>query len=56
MSVTISAKEVNELRQKTGSGMMDCKKALVESGGDFYKAIDIPVSYTHLTLPTKSSV
>ena len=41
MSVTISAKEVNELRQKTGSGMMDCKKALVESGGDFDKAIDI---------------
>ena len=39
--VTISAKEVNELRQKTGSGMMDCKKALVESGGDFDKAIDI---------------
>ncbi len=41
MSVTISAKEVNELRKKTGSGMMDCKKALVESGGDFGKAIDI---------------
>ena len=41
MSVNISAKEVNELRQKTGSGMMDCKKALVEGGGDFDKAIDI---------------
>ena len=41
MSVSISAKEVNELRQKTGSGMMDCKKALVEAGGDFDKAIDI---------------
>ena len=41
MSVNISAKEVNELRQKTGSGMMDCKKALVEAGGDFDKAIDI---------------
>tara|TARA_B100002052_G_scaffold270025_1_gene269901 strand:+ start:780 stop:1616 length:837 start_codon:yes stop_codon:yes gene_type:complete len=41
MSVNITAKEVNELRQKTGSGMMDCKKALVESGGDFEKAIDI---------------
>ena len=39
MSVTISAKEVNELRQKTGSGMMDCKKALVESGGDFDKPL-----------------
>ena len=41
MSVNISAKELNELRQKTGSGMMDCKKALVEAGGDFDKAIDI---------------
>ena len=41
MSVNISAKEVNELRQKTGSGMMDCKKALVEAGGDFDKTIDI---------------
>ena len=41
MAVNISAKEVNELRQKTGSGMMDCKKALVQSEGDFNKAIDI---------------
>ena len=41
MSVNISAKQVNELRQKTGSGMMDCKKALIESNGDFEKAIDI---------------
>ena len=41
MSINISAKQVNELRQKTGSGMMDCKKALVESNGDFDKAIDI---------------
>tara|TARA_Y100000590_G_scaffold187274_1_gene213377 strand:- start:1539 stop:2375 length:837 start_codon:yes stop_codon:yes gene_type:complete len=41
MALNISAKEVNELRQKTGSGMMDCKKALVQSEGDFNKAIDI---------------
>ena len=41
MAVNISAKEVNELRQKTGSGMMDCKKALVQAEGDFNKAIDI---------------
>ncbi|HIF48653.1 MAG TPA: elongation factor Ts [Cytophagales bacterium] len=41
MGVNISAKEVNELRKKTGSGMMDCKKALVEAEGDFQKAIDI---------------
>ena len=41
MEVNISAKEVNELRQQTGSGMMDCKKALVQAEGDFKKAIDI---------------
>lgn len=37
---TISADRVKELREKTGAGMMDCKKALAESGGDFEKAID----------------
>lgn len=36
----ISAKDVNELRSKTGTGMMDCKKALAESNGDIEKAID----------------
>lgn len=41
MSVTITAKEVNELRQQTGAGMMDCKKALMEANGDFQKAIEI---------------
>jgi elongation factor Ts len=39
--VKISAAEVNKLRQATGAGMMDCKKALVEAGGDFDKAIDV---------------
>jgi elongation factor Ts len=39
--ITISAKDVNELRQQTGVGMMDCKKALVEAGGDFNKAIEL---------------
>ena len=34
----IKASDVKELRQKTGAGMMDCKKALTESGGDFAKA------------------
>jgi elongation factor Ts len=34
----ISANMVKELREKTGAGMMDCKKALTESGGDFVKA------------------
>ncbi len=37
----ITAAEVNKLRQKTGAGMMDCKKALVEAEGDFEKATDI---------------
>ena len=35
----IKAAQVNELRQKTGAGMMDCKNALVEADGDFDKAI-----------------
>jgi elongation factor Ts len=39
--VKITAAEVNKLRQTTGAGMMDCKKALVESEGDFEKAIEI---------------
>ena len=34
----ISAKLVKELREKTGAGMMDCKKALAESGGDMEKS------------------
>ncbi|RIA10875.1 translation elongation factor Ts (EF-Ts) [Flavobacteriaceae bacterium MAR_2010_72] len=40
-TVKISAAEVNKLRQATGAGMMDCKKALVEAGGDFDKAIEV---------------
>ena len=39
--VKISAAEVTKLRQATGAGMMDCKKALVEAEGDFDKAIEI---------------
>ena len=38
--MTISAKLVKELRDKTGAGMMNCKKALLESNGDFNKAIE----------------
>lgn len=37
----ITASDVNKLRQMTGTGMMDCKNALVEAEGDFEKAIDI---------------
>lgn len=39
-SVQISAADVNKLRQATGAGMMDCKKALVEANGDFEAAVD----------------
>jgi elongation factor Ts len=39
-TATITAADVNKLRQTTGAGMMDCRKALVESDGDFEKAID----------------
>ena len=38
--MAISAKLVNELREKTGAGMMDCKKALTETDGDIDKAVD----------------
>ena len=38
--MSITAKDVNELRKKTGAGMMDCKKALQESNGDVEAAID----------------
>ncbi|MFT7465564.1 MAG: elongation factor Ts [Pseudohongiellaceae bacterium] len=40
MSTTISATEVRDLRNLTGAPMMDCKKALTESGGDSDKAVD----------------
>jgi elongation factor Ts len=39
--MSISAQDVNKLRQMTGAGMMDCKKALTEADGDFEKAIEI---------------
>jgi elongation factor Ts len=38
---TISASDVKELRQRTGAGMMDCKNALQESGGDMDKAVEL---------------
>ena len=38
--MSIDAKKVKDLRDKTGAGMMDCKKALVESSGDMNKAVD----------------
>jgi elongation factor Ts len=40
-TVAITASDVNKLRQQTGAGMMDCKKALIEANGDFEAAVDI---------------
>ena len=39
-TITISAQDINKLRQMTGAGMMDCRKALTETNGDFEAAID----------------
>jgi elongation factor Ts len=41
MSIAISAQAVKELRERTGAGMMECKAALTEAGGDLEAAIDI---------------
>ena len=38
---TITAADVNKLRQQTGAGMMDCKKALQEANGDFELAVEV---------------
>ena len=39
-TITITAADINKLRQQTGAGMLDCRKALTESNGDFQAAID----------------
>jgi elongation factor Ts len=39
-TVTFTAKDVQELRRRTGAGMMECKKALEETGGDMEKAVE----------------
>ena len=38
--MTVSATEVKKLRELTGAGMMDCKRALLESEGDYEKAVE----------------
>ena len=43
----ITASDVAKLRRQTGAGMMDCKKALVESHGDFEMAVDV-LSLIHI--------
>ncbi|MFA6292621.1 MAG: elongation factor Ts, partial [Victivallales bacterium] len=37
----VTAIQVKELLEKTGAGMMDCRKALVDAGGDMEKAVDV---------------
>ena len=49
----ITASAVNELRQATGCGLMDCKKALVENEGDFEKALFICVKRVWLPRPRR---
>ncbi|MDP1971568.1 MAG: translation elongation factor Ts, partial [Sediminibacterium sp.] len=39
-TATITAADINKLRQATGAGMLDCRKALTETNGDFEAAID----------------
>jgi elongation factor Ts len=39
--MTITAEQVRQLREQTGAGMMECKKALTETAGDFEKAVDV---------------
>ncbi|HYZ70038.1 MAG TPA: translation elongation factor Ts, partial [Thermoleophilaceae bacterium] len=41
MTTSISAGDVKSLRERTGAGMMDCKRALEESGGDFDGAVEL---------------
>jgi elongation factor Ts len=55
MSVQINAKMVGELRESTGAGLMDCKKALVESEGDVEKAVEILRKKGVATAAKKSS-
>ena len=42
--MAITAAMVKELREMTGAGMMDCKKALTETNGDMDAAVDVPIS------------
>ena len=50
----ITAGMVKELRERTGAGMMDCKKALTESNGDFEKAIEVNAIAEKLALESRT--
>ena len=51
----VTASQVKELREKTGAGMMDCKKVLTETDGDMEKAIDLLRESGIANAATKSS-
>ena len=53
--MSFSSEDIKKLRQKTGAGMMDCKKALVECEGDIEKALDLLRSNSALKAEKKSS-
>lgn len=55
MSVQITAKMVGELRERTGAGLMNCKKALVETNGDFDGAIELLRKKGEATAAKKAS-
>ena len=52
----VTAAQVKELREKTGAGMMDCKKALLESNGDLEKAMEILREKVWLQQPSRLGV
>lgn len=53
--MAFTASDVKALREKTGVGMMDCKKALVESDGDMDKAIDFSEKKVLPQLPRRQA-
>ena len=54
--MAITAKDVQKLREMTGVGMMDCKKALTEAEGDFDKAIEWLREKGRIAIPRVSGV
>ena len=51
--MAITAAMVKELRETTGAGMMDCKKALTATDGDMDKAVEFLLSLIHISLPMR---
>ena len=55
MATTVTAAQVNELRNLTGAGLMDCKKALTEANGDVQAAIDFLRGYVRIEILLNSA-